>query len=98
MIFFFFFRRNLFVCILCYRLGRWSNKSLLALPCDERKILLSRLKVRSANCTTISKGFKMEDIKTLAHTSWNCKYHVVFAPKFRRKMFYGEKRGEIGKS
>ena len=39
----------------------------------------------------------MEDIKTLAHTSWNCKYHVVFAPKFRRKVFYGEKRREIGK-
>ena len=33
---------------------------------------------------------------TLAHTSWNCKYHIVFAPKFRRKVFYGEKRTEIG--
>ena len=25
------------------------------------------------------------DIKSLAHTKWNCKYHIVFAPKFRRK-------------
>lgn len=33
---------------------------------------------------------------TLAHTTWNCKYHIVFAPKFRRKVFYGEKRLEIG--
>ena len=33
---------------------------------------------------------------TLAHTTWNCKYHVVFAPKFRRKVFYGERRREIG--
>ena len=33
---------------------------------------------------------------TLAHTSWNCKYHIVFVPKFRRKVFYGEKRTEIG--
>ena len=33
---------------------------------------------------------------TLAHTSWNCKYHIVFAPKFRRKVFYGEKKTEIG--
>ena len=33
---------------------------------------------------------------TLAHTTWNCKYHIVFAPKFRRKVFYGEKRREIG--
>ena len=32
---------------------------------------------------------------TLAHTTWNCKYHIVFAPKFRRKVFYGEKRLEI---
>mgnify|MGYP004648913095 FL=1 len=33
---------------------------------------------------------------TLAHTTWNCKYHVVFAPKFRRKVFYRERRREIG--
>ena len=31
----------------------------------------------------------------MAHTSWNCKYHIVFAPKFRRKVFYGERRLEI---
>ena len=33
---------------------------------------------------------------SLAHTKWNCKYHVVFAPKYRRKVFYEEKRLEIG--
>ena len=33
---------------------------------------------------------------SLAHTMWNCKYHVVFAPKYRRKAFYGSKRLEIG--
>ena len=32
---------------------------------------------------------------SLAHTSWNCKYHIVFAPKYRRKVFYEEKREEI---
>ncbi|MDD7299485.1 transposase [Fibrobacter intestinalis] len=37
----------------------------------------------------------MENIRTMAHTSWNCKYHIVFAPKFRRKVFYGERRLEI---
>ena len=37
------------------------------------------------------------DNKSLAHTKWNCKYHIVFAPKYRRKIFYGEKRAEIGK-
>ena len=55
--------------------------------------------MRSANCITIkSKDLQMNNRNnnTLAHTSWNCKYHIVFAPKFRRKVFYGEKRAEIG--
>ena len=39
----------------------------------------------------------MNDSKSLAHTKWNCKYHIVFAPKYRRKMFYGENKAEIGK-
>ena len=39
----------------------------------------------------------MNDLKTLSHTTWNCKYHLVFAPKYRRKTFYGERRYEIGK-
>ena len=34
-------------------------------------------------------------VHSLAHTKWNCKYHVVFAPKYRRKVFYEEKRIEI---
>ena len=37
------------------------------------------------------------DVNSLAYTKWNCKYHIVFAPKYRRKVFYGEKRAEIGK-
>ena len=36
------------------------------------------------------------NINSLAHTSWNCKYHIVFAPKYIRKVFYGQKRLEIG--
>ena len=40
---------------------------------------------------------KNNDIHSLSHTKWNCKYHIVFAPKYRRKGFYGEKRAEIGK-
>ena len=38
----------------------------------------------------------MNDVNSLSHTRWNCKYHIVFAPKYRRKVFYGEKRREIG--
>ena len=36
------------------------------------------------------------DNLSLAHTSWNCKYHVVFAPKYRRKEFCALMRLEIG--
>ena len=39
----------------------------------------------------------LEDINSLSHTKWNCKYHIVFAPKYRRKVFYHEKRVEVGK-
>ena len=35
------------------------------------------------------------DMNSLAHTKWNSKYHVVFAPKYRRKVFYNEKRAEV---
>ncbi len=38
----------------------------------------------------------MNGTHSLSHTKWNCKYHVVFAPKYRRKVFYGDKRLEIG--
>ena len=38
----------------------------------------------------------MKDVNSLSHTSWNCKYHIVFAPKYRRRVFYGQKRLEIG--
>ena len=38
----------------------------------------------------------LNDTHSLSHTKWNCKYHIVFAPKYRRKAFYGSKRLEIG--
>ena len=38
-----------------------------------------------------------ETNNSLAHTTWNCKYHIVFAPKYRRMVFYGEFKTEIGK-
>ena len=37
------------------------------------------------------------DVNSLAHTKWNCKYHVVFAPKFRRKVIFQQLRVDIGK-
>lgn len=38
---------------------------------------------------------KSDTSKSLAHTKYNCKYHIVFAPKYRRKVFYNEKRADI---
>ncbi len=35
------------------------------------------------------------DNKIISHTTWNCKYHIVFAPKYRRKIFYESHRKEI---
>ena len=37
------------------------------------------------------------DKNSLSHTSWNCKYHIVFAQKYRRKVIYGKIRVGIGK-
>lgn len=39
----------------------------------------------------------LNDINSLSHTKWNCKYHIVFAPKYRRRVFFREKKREIGK-
>lgn len=37
------------------------------------------------------------EIKKLEHSSYRCQYHIVFAPKYRRKAIYGELRADIGK-
>ena len=37
------------------------------------------------------------DNQSLSHTKWNCKYHIVFAPKYRRQVIYGKVREDIGK-
>jgi putative transposase len=38
----------------------------------------------------------MDDYRNLAHTKWKCQYHVVFIPKCRRKVLYGNLRKELG--
>ncbi|HFI0578913.1 TPA: IS200/IS605 family transposase [Streptococcus suis] len=38
-----------------------------------------------------------EDNESLSHTRWNCKYHLVFAPKYRRQIIYGKYKASIGK-
>jgi len=37
------------------------------------------------------------DNKSLAHTTWNCKYHIVFAPKYRRQIIYGQIKADVGR-
>ena len=37
------------------------------------------------------------DTDSLAHTKWECKYHIVFAPKYRRQIIYGSIKEDIGK-
>ena len=38
-----------------------------------------------------------DDISSLSHSTWNCKYHIVFAPKYRRRAIYGQIKKDIGK-
>ena len=36
------------------------------------------------------------DTNSLAHTKWGCKYHIIFAPKYRRQIIYGKIKADIG--
>ena len=38
----------------------------------------------------------MDDVQSLSHTQWECKYHVVWIPKNRRKVLYGQLRQHLG--
>ena len=38
----------------------------------------------------------MDEHESLTHTKWDCKYHVVFIPKYRRKVLYGQLRKHLG--
>ena len=40
---------------------------------------------------------KNDDTSSLSHTKWNCQYHIVFTPKYRRKAIYAKLRSDIGK-
>ena len=38
-----------------------------------------------------------DNVNSLSHSKWNCKYHIVFAPKYRRRVIYGQIKKDIGK-
>ena len=46
--------------------------------------------------TTNKGGISNMDNSSLAHSKWNCKYHIVFAPKYRRQIIYGKIKADIG--
>ena len=46
---------------------------------------------------TLKKENTFESTNSLTHTKWNCKYHIVFAPKYRRQVIYGKIKADIGK-
>ena len=75
-----------------------SGGSEEAMPISlEQKTPFDRIDVRLPTARKIKRRpDKMNGTHSLSHTKWNCKYHVVFAPKYRRKVFYGDKRLEIG--
>ena len=62
-------------------------------------IVYNKERPASQSKNTQSEDIKMTDssntTNSLAHTKWNCKYHIVFAPKYRRKVFYEEHRLEV---
>ena len=65
---------------------------------DKRKILLCYNKDKVCQPHPKQRRiFVMKDIKSLSHSKWNCKYHIVFAPKYRRQVIYGKLKAEIGK-
>ena len=39
----------------------------------------------------------MTDTNSLSHSKWNCKYHIVFKPKYRRQVIYGKIKADVGK-
>ena len=79
------------------RLSRGFKK---ALAMEKKSTSCVIMELRSANLTKNNTGgivMTRDDISSLAHSKWNCKYHVVFAPKYRRMVIYNQIKTDIGK-
>ena len=76
-----------------HQLYWWNKKSL-----DTRKTSCGKIEKRFANRKSKPQEvFVMSnDINSLSHSKWNCKYHIVFAPKYRRMEIYGKIKADIG--
>ena len=71
----------------------WGSKKLIAMSINKKPPLKN--KIRFANQSNQRRFIQM-DKNSLAHTKWNCKYHIVFAPKYRRQIIYGKIKRDIG--
>ena len=88
--------------LFCIRKPRDSRVVEKRLTGEQKSSVCGKMDVTCQSKPKINKqtedlSMKKETIDTnsLAHSKWNCKYHIVFAPKYRRKVFYEEKRLEI---
>ena len=62
------------------------------------KIKWKELRIRNSifSKKTKDESTTYDTMSSLSHTKWNCKYHIVFAPKYRRMVIYGKTRKDIG--
>ena len=74
-----------------HQLCWWNKKSL-----DTRKPPFAKLSAGLPTAFRAKGGFVVDDIQSLSHTKWRCQYHIVFAPKYRRKEIYGKLKADIG--
>jgi len=76
---------------LCLGFQKAYSVVLKKLPQGAKIFLVRQPKINSQEEVLMSK-----DNNSLAHTTWNCKYHIVFAPKYRRQIIYGKIKKDIG--
>ena len=80
----------------CYT---WSSKEAVAMLENSPFFVIIYASLANLQIKTKKGELKMSKINdnnSLAHTTWNCKYHIVFAPKYRRQEIYGKIKKDIG--
>ena len=87
-----------YVGIKNHLLCRWNVRTLVsAYTKKHRSVILEAATNRDqTERRTLEMNNKTNDTYSLAHTSWKCQYHIVFAPKYRRKVVYGKLKKAIG--
>ena len=71
---------------------RYAYGSEKVLPLSKNASLRTRINIgQPTKIINTRRCYLMSsDTNSLAHTKWNCKYHIVFAPKYRRQVIYGK--------